>query len=76
MCRFKAPTRRNKGNKSEGTITDSALVAAKASCEKTLKATEAAKLTVTTKGVKPFELYGNLLYSEAWQPWEKSSTPK
>jgi hypothetical protein len=48
-----------------------ALAEAKALCNKALKALEAAKLTVTMAGAKPFELYGNLLSDEAWQPWEK-----
>jgi hypothetical protein len=64
--------KKNKGNKSEGTIPDSgALIAAKATYEKALKAIEAAKLIITMEGVKPFELYGNLLSDEARKPWEK-----
>eukprot|EP00804_Cyclotella_cryptica_P003935 CCRYP_016107-RA/>CCRYP_016107-RA protein AED:0.23 eAED:0.69 QI:0/0/0/0.66/1/1/3/0/407 len=39
--------------------------------DKALKALEAEKLVVTTAGVKPFELYGNLLSDKARQPWEK-----
>jgi hypothetical protein len=48
-----------------------ALVAAKATYEKALKATEATKLAVTMAGMTPFELYRNLLSDEARQPWEK-----
>jgi hypothetical protein len=47
------------------------LTAAKANYEKAVTAAEAAKLTVTTAGAKPFKLYGNLLSDEARQPWDK-----
>eukprot|EP00804_Cyclotella_cryptica_P018326 CCRYP_017976-RA/>CCRYP_017976-RA protein AED:0.44 eAED:0.44 QI:103/1/1/1/0/0/2/35/158 len=53
-----------------------ALAEAKALYNKALKALEAAKLAVTTAGVKPFELYGNLLSDKARQPWEKIIKPK
>eukprot|EP00804_Cyclotella_cryptica_P008289 CCRYP_016489-RA/>CCRYP_016489-RA protein AED:0.39 eAED:1.00 QI:0/0/0/1/1/1/2/0/392 len=68
--------RKKKGNrqKAPGTTTEAAspaLVEAKATYNKVLKALEDAKLTVATAGAKPFELYGNLLSDEARQPWEK-----
>eukprot|EP00804_Cyclotella_cryptica_P004891 CCRYP_004940-RA/>CCRYP_004940-RA protein AED:0.36 eAED:0.84 QI:0/0/0/1/1/1/2/0/428 len=68
--------KKKKGNKQEapGTTTEavsSALVEAKAAYDKALKALEDAKLAIATAGVKPFELYGNLLSDEARQPWEK-----
>ena len=68
--------KKKKGNKQEapGTTTETAspaLVEAKTTYDKVLKALEDAKLAVTTAGEKPFELYGNLLSDEARQPWEK-----
>eukprot|EP00804_Cyclotella_cryptica_P019640 CCRYP_013978-RA/>CCRYP_013978-RA protein AED:0.50 eAED:0.92 QI:0/0/0/0.5/1/1/2/0/367 len=68
--------KKKKGNKGDapGTTTKTAspaLVEAKASYDKALKALEDAKLAVSTAGAKPFELYGNLLSDEARQPWEK-----
>lgn len=36
--------------------------------EKAMKAVQAAKLFTTVKGVKSFEIYGNLLSDEARQP--------
>eukprot|EP00804_Cyclotella_cryptica_P031002 CCRYP_013583-RA/>CCRYP_013583-RA protein AED:0.44 eAED:1.00 QI:0/0/0/1/1/1/2/0/395 len=68
--------KKKKGNKGDapGTTTEAVsptLAEAKALYVKALKALEAAKLAVTTAGVKPFELYGNLLSDEARQPWEK-----
>ena len=46
----------------EGTNPDlEALAATKATYEKALKATEAAKLAITMAGATPFELYGNSL---------------
>ena len=36
-----------------------------------MKALEDAKLAIAMAGVKPFELYGNLLSDKARQPWEK-----
>ena len=78
MYIFAAPKGKiNKGNKLEGTIPDlEALVAAKASYEKALRAIEAAKLTITTEGAKPFELYGNLLSDKLGSLGKKSSRPK
>jgi hypothetical protein len=78
MYIFAAPKGKiNKGNKLEGTIPDlEALVAAKASYEKALRAIEAAKVAITIKGEKLFKLKGNLLCDKAQQPWEKSSRPK
>ena len=46
------------------------LVVAKTTYKKTLKASEAAKLAVTTAEVKVFDLFGNFLSIEARQPWE------
>ena len=39
--------------------------------ENAKQALEAVKLTITSEGVKAFELYGNLLSNEARRPWEK-----
>jgi hypothetical protein len=70
--------KKNKGNKPEGSKSEGtnpnleALVAAKATYERALKATEAAKLAVTTAGAMLFELYGNLLSNEARHPCEKN----
>jgi hypothetical protein len=47
------------------------LTAAKNAYKKAVKAIEAAKLSVTMAGTKPFELYGNLFSDEARQPWDK-----
>eukprot|EP00804_Cyclotella_cryptica_P028868 CCRYP_008447-RA/>CCRYP_008447-RA protein AED:0.41 eAED:0.75 QI:0/0/0/1/1/1/2/0/300 len=68
--------KKKKGNKQEapGTTTEAAspaLVEAKATYDKVLKALEDAGLAVAAAGAKPFELYGNLLSGEARQPWEK-----
>eukprot|EP00804_Cyclotella_cryptica_P029034 CCRYP_005230-RA/>CCRYP_005230-RA protein AED:0.27 eAED:0.62 QI:206/0/0/1/1/1/3/0/428 len=65
-----------KGNKQDapGTTAEAAspaLTEAKAAYDKVLKALEDAKLAVATAGAKPFELYGNLLFDKARQPWEK-----
>ena len=49
----------------------SSLATAKTVCEEAAMKVEAAKLAVTTEGMKPFELYGDLLSNEARQPWEK-----
>ena len=63
--------KRNKGNKPKGSRSEvtnpdsEALAAAKAACEKALKAIETSKLAVTTAGAKLFELYRNLLSNEA-----------
>jgi hypothetical protein len=46
-------------------------VAVKTAYKKAKQAVEAAKLAAATEGMKPFELYGNLLSDEARQPWEK-----
>ena len=46
-------------------------MSAKAACEQAKQAVESAKLATVTEGVKPFELYGNLLSDEARQRWEK-----
>ena len=77
MCKCTAQGKKNKDNKSEGNKLEGtnpdleAMVATKAAYEKALKATEAAKLAVTTAGATPFKLCGNLLSDEARQPWEK-----
>jgi hypothetical protein len=68
--------KKKKGNKQDapGTTTEAAspaLVEAKAAYDKALKALEDAKLAASTAGMKPFELYGNLLSDKAHQPWEK-----
>eukprot|EP00804_Cyclotella_cryptica_P002897 CCRYP_020869-RA/>CCRYP_020869-RA protein AED:0.31 eAED:0.75 QI:0/0/0/1/1/1/3/0/338 len=68
--------KKKKGNKQDapGTTAEAAspaLVEAKATYDKVLKALEDAKLAVATAGLKPFELYGNLLSDEARQTWEK-----
>ena len=64
--------KKNKGNKSEGTIPDSNILAsAKAKYKKTTKAVEAVTLAVTMEGANAFQFYGNLLLDEARQPWEK-----
>jgi hypothetical protein len=69
--------KKNKGNQGEGIPAASeSLVAAKSAYKKAKQAVEATKLTATTEGAKPFELYGNLLSNEARQPWERSSRPK
>jgi hypothetical protein len=66
------PEGKSKGNKLEVTNPDSqTLGAAKAAYEKALKAIETAKLAITTAGAKLFELYGNLLFDKARQPWGK-----
>eukprot|EP00804_Cyclotella_cryptica_P003882 CCRYP_015754-RA/>CCRYP_015754-RA protein AED:0.44 eAED:1.00 QI:0/0/0/1/1/1/2/0/223 len=72
--------RKKKGNKGDapGTTAEAvppALAEAKALYDKALKALEAAKLAVTMAGAKPFELYGNLLFNKAPQPWEKIQGP-
>ena len=46
------------------------LATAKKARKEAAKKVKEAKLAVTTAGSKPFELYGNLLSDEAWQPWE------
>eukprot|EP00804_Cyclotella_cryptica_P023647 CCRYP_011963-RA/>CCRYP_011963-RA protein AED:0.41 eAED:0.47 QI:0/0/0.16/1/0/0/6/139/506 len=68
--------KKKKGNKQEapGMTTEAAspaLVEAKATYDKVLKALEDVKLAVAMAGAKPFELYGNLLSDEARQPSEK-----
>ncbi len=52
------------------------IAAAKKACKEATKKFEEAKLAVTTAGVKPFELYGNLLSDKARQPWRKSLRPQ
>ena len=53
-------------------ITDtSTLAAAKKACKEATKKVEEAKLAIAMTGAKPFELYGNLVSDEAWQPWER-----
>ena len=47
------------------------LTAAKKACKEATKKIKEAKITDATAGVKPFELYRNLLSDEAQQPWEK-----
>ena len=70
---FSSEKRKNKGNESDGAIRESkGLVVAMANYERALKAIEAAKLTFTMEGAKPF-VYGNLFFNSARQPWEKSS---
>ncbi len=47
------------------------LEATKAACNETAKNVEEAKLAVTTKEAKRFELYGNLSSHWIRQPWGK-----
>jgi hypothetical protein len=64
--------KKNKGNPGEVVPAASeSLVAAKTAYNKSKRAVEAAKLTATMEGAKPFKLYRNLLSDEARQPWEK-----
>jgi hypothetical protein len=64
--------KKTKGNTDDSVPAASeSLVEAKTAYEKAIQAVVAAKLTVTTEGVKAFEIYGNLLSDEARQPWEK-----
>ena len=49
----------------------STLASAKKTCEEAVKKVKEAKLAAATTGVKPFELYENLLSDKARLPWEK-----
>jgi hypothetical protein len=63
--------RKNKGIPGEGASAASeSLVAAKTAYDKAKQALEAVKLATATEIAKAFELYGNLLYNEARQPWD------
>ena len=48
----------------------SAINAAKKACKEIARKVEEARLALTTAGVKPFELYSNLLSDKARQSWE------
>ena len=64
--------KKDKGNPGERVpAAVESLAAAKTAYQKAKQAVEAAKLAVTTKGVKVFKLNGNLLSNEARQPWEE-----
>jgi hypothetical protein len=64
--------KKTKGSQGEGVpVAFESLVAEKMAYDKAKQAVKEVKLAITMEGLKAFELYGNLLYDEARQPWER-----